>query len=131
MATATVPITVSKAPAVVTLSNLSTTYNGSAQSASAITVPAGLAVSISYNGSTTAPSAAGSYAVLATVMDPNYSGSVSGTMVITGGSADGSAVGGALSTNPSGGSGGGGGGCGLGSGMGIILMLALFAKRRR
>ena len=70
------------APATVTLGNLTTTYDGSAKSASAITVPAGLNVGFTYNGSTTSPTGAGSYAVVATVNDLNYHGSATGTLVI-------------------------------------------------
>jgi hypothetical protein len=68
--------------ATVTLSNLNQTYDGSPKSATATTNPSGLAVSITYNGSATAPTNAGSYAVVATITDPNYSGSANGTLVI-------------------------------------------------
>jgi len=71
-------------PATVTLGNLAATYNGTPKSATATTVPAGLAVSITYNGLTTAPTNVGSYAVVATVNDPNYQGSATGTLVISG-----------------------------------------------
>jgi hypothetical protein len=46
------------------------------------TTPVGLGVSMTYDGSATAPTNAGSYAVLATVTAPNYSGSATGTLVI-------------------------------------------------
>ena len=74
--------TVSQAMATVTLSNLMQTYIGSPLSATAATTPAGLGVSFNYSGSATAPTAAGSYAVLATINNPNYSGSASGTLTI-------------------------------------------------
>jgi hypothetical protein len=74
---------IAKATATVTLSNLSATYNGNPHAATATTTPAGLAVTITYNGSTTAPSAKGSYAVVATVADANYTGSATGTLVIS------------------------------------------------
>ncbi|HEY3319857.1 MAG TPA: kelch repeat-containing protein, partial [Planctomycetota bacterium] len=74
--------TVAKANATVTLSGLSQTYDGTAKSTTATTSPTGLPVSITYDGSTTPPSAAGSYAVVATSTDVNRSGSVSGTLVI-------------------------------------------------
>ncbi len=47
------------------------------------TDPAGLIAAVTYNGSTTAPSAVGSYPVTATVSDANYQGSASGTLIIT------------------------------------------------
>ncbi len=75
-------LVVSKATATVTLGGLSQAYTGSAISASAITNPSGLAVTCTYNGSPTAPTAAGSYTVVCTINDPNYQGSATGTLVI-------------------------------------------------
>jgi hypothetical protein len=80
--TATGTLVIAKATATVTLSNLSQTYNGSPHAATVVTTPTGLAVSLTYNGSATAPTAAGSYPVVATVNDPNYTGSATGTLVI-------------------------------------------------
>ncbi|QSV44630.1 MBG domain-containing protein [Geobacter benzoatilyticus] len=81
-ATKSVTLTVNKAAATVTLSGLTATYDGSAKAVTATTNPVGKSVAITYGGSATAPSAAGSYAVVATVTDPNYSGSATGTLVI-------------------------------------------------
>jgi PKD repeat protein len=64
------------------LSNLSQTYNGSPRPVSIATNPAGLTYTVTYNGSTIAPTNAGSYTVVATVTNPGYSGSVTGTLVI-------------------------------------------------
>jgi MBG domain/Bacterial Ig-like domain (group 3)/Putative Ig domain/NHL repeat len=75
-------LTVSKATATVTLSNLSQTYNGSPLAATATTSPLGLTVVLTYNGSTTAPTSAGGYTVVATINDPNYQGSTTGTLTI-------------------------------------------------
>jgi len=75
-------ITVNKAPAAVVLSDLTQTYNGSPRNVSVTTNPAGLIVVVTYDGSPTAPTAAGSYAVFATVNEANYIGSNSGTLVI-------------------------------------------------
>jgi hypothetical protein len=80
--TSTTTFTVGQAAATVTLSNLSQTYTGSPLSVTAATTPAGLAVSVTYNGSTTEPTAAGSYAVIATINNLDYSGSASGTLTI-------------------------------------------------
>ncbi|MCU0786345.1 MAG: MBG domain-containing protein, partial [Verrucomicrobia bacterium] len=68
--------------ATVTLGNLSPTYDGTAKSATATTVPGGLAVTFTYDGNPAAPVNAGSYAVVATVNDPNYQGSANGTLAI-------------------------------------------------
>ena len=75
-------LTIAKQSATVALNNLSQTYTANALAAGAVTVPAGLNVDFTYNGSSSLPTAAGSYAVVATIDDPNYSGSASGTLVI-------------------------------------------------
>ncbi len=67
----------------VTLSNLAQTYSGIPIFATAVTVPAGLNVNITYADSTTPPTNVGSYAVVATIMDPAGTGSASGTLVIS------------------------------------------------
>jgi len=76
-------VTVGKATATVTLGSLSQTYDGTAKSATATTGPAGLTVDFTYDGSATAPTAAGSYVVVGTVNDANYQGSASGNLEIT------------------------------------------------
>ncbi|HEX9782956.1 MAG TPA: MBG domain-containing protein, partial [Opitutaceae bacterium] len=73
---------VGKALASVSLNALSATYDGLAKTVAVITVPEGLASSIIYNGSATAPVNAGSYAVVATIDVPDYSGIATGTLVI-------------------------------------------------
>ncbi|TVQ28364.1 MAG: choice-of-anchor D domain-containing protein, partial [Wenzhouxiangella sp.] len=70
------------APADVLIANLVQTYTGSALTPTITTDPAGLTVVVTYNGSTEAPINAGSYAVVATIDDPNYSGSASATFTI-------------------------------------------------
>ena len=74
--------TIAQANAITTLGNLNFTYDSTPKSTTAITNPPNLPFSITYNGSTTAPTAAGSYAVVATITDPNYAGTASGTLVI-------------------------------------------------
>jgi CSLREA domain-containing protein len=83
--TATGTLVISKAAAIVTLtpSSLSQTYTGSPISVASTTNPTGLNVTYTYNGSSTAPSAAGTYAVVATINDPNYTGTATGTLVIS------------------------------------------------
>jgi regulation of enolase protein 1 (concanavalin A-like superfamily) len=80
--TASGTLVIGKPTATVSLGNLTTTYNGTAKAASVTTLPAGLSVSLTYNGSATVPTAAGSYAVMATVNDANYQGAASDTLVI-------------------------------------------------
>ncbi len=75
-------LVVSKKAETVTLANLSATYDGNSHAASATTSPDTVAVTITYDGSTTAPTNAGSYAVVANVSDANHSGSASGTLTI-------------------------------------------------
>jgi hypothetical protein len=79
---ATNTLVIGKATATVTLGNLSQIYDGTAKSVTATTTPPGLTVNLTYNGSTNAPTNPGSYAVIATVDDPNYQGSAAGTLVI-------------------------------------------------
>ena len=69
--------------ATVTLGNLSQIYTGSPLAATASTTPSGLTVNLTYNGSSTAPTAVGSYTVVGTVSDINYQGSSSNTLVIS------------------------------------------------
>ena len=70
-------------PATVTLGNLSQTYDGAAKTVSVTTMPAGLSVGVTYNGVTNAPIGAGSYIVIGTITDPNYTGSATNTLVIS------------------------------------------------
>ena len=79
---ATGTLVIDKASGTVSLSDLNQTYNGSAKAATATTTPGGLAVSFTYNGSATIPTAAGSYTVVGTINDANYQGSATGTLVI-------------------------------------------------
>ena len=79
---AQVTVVISKGTATIALSNLSQTYNGSAEAATAITTPGGLPVSLTYSTAATAPTAAGSYAVVATVNSADYAGTANGTLVI-------------------------------------------------
>ncbi len=78
----TATLTIAQATATVSLSNLAATYDGAAHAAIVTTTPASLANRVTYAGSGTAPTGAGSYAVVATITDPNYSGTASGTLVI-------------------------------------------------
>jgi len=80
---ATLTLTINKASATVALSDLAQTYDGTAKSAKATTSPADLTVTFTYDGSTTPPTNAGSYAVVGTIDNANYTGSSNGTLVIS------------------------------------------------
>jgi len=69
--------------ATVTLGSLNQPYDGSPKNATATTSPFGLTVNFTYDGSATAPTAAGSYTVVGTISDTNYVGNGTGTLVIT------------------------------------------------
>ena len=69
-------------PCTITLGNLLQTYDGTPKSASATTTPPGLNMSLTYSGQTNSPAGLGIYQVVATVTDPNYSGSATGTLII-------------------------------------------------
>lgn len=75
-------VTVARAPATVNLAKLSQTYDGDPKPVAVTTTPAGRAASVLHNGSSTPPTSAGSYPVTATIIDPNYQGRASGTLVI-------------------------------------------------
>ncbi|HEY6873260.1 MAG TPA: MBG domain-containing protein [Geobacteraceae bacterium] len=77
-----VTINVGKAMATVTLPGLNQVYDGTPKAVTATTSPPGLSVGITYNGNATAPTAIGRYDVVATISDPNYQGSASGTLSI-------------------------------------------------
>ena len=74
--------TINKAAATITLSNLSQIFDGTSKAPTAVTQPAGLQVDFTYNGSVTTPTNAGTYALVATVNNSNYSGTASGTFSI-------------------------------------------------
>ncbi|MGZ4964003.1 MAG: MBG domain-containing protein [Limisphaerales bacterium] len=79
---ATNTFVIAQATATVSLGNLSQTYDGTSKTVTVTTTPAGLSVTVTYNGFTNAPFNSGSYAVVATVNDVNYAGSSSGTLII-------------------------------------------------
>ncbi|HMG72788.1 MAG TPA: Ig-like domain-containing protein [Pyrinomonadaceae bacterium] len=76
--------TVAKASATITLTNLNQNYDGTPKTVTATTNPSGLSgISIKYNGSSTVPSNAGSYSVVASLTNDNYSANdATGTLII-------------------------------------------------
>lgn len=75
--------TITLAVATVSLSGLERIQDGLPKPVTVSTAPADLPVSVTYDGSTEAPAAAGSYQVVATVIDPNHQGTATGTLIIT------------------------------------------------
>lgn len=71
---------ITKANASISLSNLTQAYTGSALVPTVTTTPSGLATSITYSGSNVNPR---SCPFTVTILDNNYTGSASGTLVIT------------------------------------------------
>ena len=81
-ASATNTLVIAQALATVTLTNLSQVNDGTPKPVSYMTAPAGLAVNLTYNGLTNAPTNIGSYIVIGTIADLNYSGGATNTLVI-------------------------------------------------
>ena len=79
---ATNTLVIAKSNAPVTLSNLSQTFDGSAHSAIVSTVPSGLTVNLTYNGSAASPTNAGSYQVIGMISNINHQGAATNTLVI-------------------------------------------------
>ena len=80
--TGQVIVSVKTITANLSLGGLAHTYDGNPKSAAVTTDPANLNTVVTYNGSTSLPTAGGSYAVVATINENSYSGSVSGTLVV-------------------------------------------------
>ena len=75
-------LVIGQATAVVSLTNLVQTYDGTAKPVAATTTPTNLTVNVTYNGASAAPTNAGSYTVIGSVVDANYQGGVTNTLVI-------------------------------------------------
>ena len=76
---------VAKAVAEVSLGGLSQLYDGGPREVEVVTVPEGLSVAVTYDGSEEAPVEAGEYAVVAVVEDAVWEGRAEGMLVVTGG----------------------------------------------
>ena len=68
--------------AAISITDLTTTYNGDPQSPTITTTPAGLTVHVTYNKNPTVPHEAGTYEVLATIEDALFSGSATAKFII-------------------------------------------------
>ncbi|WP_158277573.1 MBG domain-containing protein [Opitutus sp. ER46] len=75
-------LTVTQAPVAVSVGPLDFVYDGTPKVTQAVTSPPNLSVRITYAGSTTAPTNAGTYVVVGTVTEANYVGSVTSRLVI-------------------------------------------------
>lgn len=75
---------IAKGPATLALGNLSQSYTGSPLAVTVTTSPAGLgAITVTYDGASTLPSAPGAYAVTATLSNPDYvAAPATGTLTI-------------------------------------------------
>lgn len=80
-------LTIARAPATLTISDTTQPWDGTPRAVTVVTNPASLTVDVTYDGSATPPTAVGSYAVFATITDPNYEGSATATLHITNGAA--------------------------------------------
>jgi len=79
---------IDKVPANIILNNvgknntISKVYDGSPKIVTATTKPLDLAYIVTYNGSTTPPTNAGTYTIVATIDDNFYTGTITGTLII-------------------------------------------------
>ncbi len=80
--TTTQNLVINKAPAEITLNNLSHTFDETQKGVGVETMPDALTTIITYNGLTEMPVNAGSYEVVVTIDESNYTGSVTDTMLI-------------------------------------------------
>lgn len=80
---ATATLTIAPVAATFTLGSLTQPYDGTPKSPSATVNPTAAGVKFTYNGSATAPTNPGTYTVVATPLTSNYTGSATGTFIIT------------------------------------------------
>lgn len=80
---ATSSLVIAKANASVSINNTGQTYTGQSRPVGVTTVPAGLPVTVTYNGSATVPINTGTYPVQVTVNSANYTGSQTGSLVVS------------------------------------------------
>src|SRR5690606_40117411 len=80
---ATNTLVITPAEALVALADLTQVYDGTGKAATVTTDPENLTVVLSYDGSAELPINAGSYEVVGTIAEANYTGSATNTLVIT------------------------------------------------
>ena len=76
-------LTIQKAPAVISITELNQPFNKEPRPVVVATDPKGLAVKVLYNGSEVVPSAAGEYKVNAVIVDHNYTGEANAKLTIS------------------------------------------------
>jgi len=81
-ATTQISIVVTPIAATLSFTNLVQVYNGTQRTPTVITNPAGLPVTLTFNGVPGAPANAGTYKVVATISHPNYAGKDSADLTI-------------------------------------------------
>ena len=86
--TAALAVTIAPLPTTIAIGSSGTNraqlaYDGTPKTPAFTTNPPGVPVTFTYNGSSTPPTLPGTYAVVATVSDFNYTGTTEGTLVIT------------------------------------------------
>jgi hypothetical protein len=85
-------LSVGKTLATVTIGNTVQAYDGKSKQVTVVTQPAGLTVTVKYNGSSALPLNAGSYNVVATISDAGYQGSQTSILTIYSVPADASSI---------------------------------------
>ena len=75
-------LTITTADAAVGFVDLTLAYDGTPKPVAVTTMPPGLSVAVTYDGSATPPTAPGSYAVVATILGGNYVGSATGILQV-------------------------------------------------
>lgn len=78
----TTQVSITTAQVAIEPSSLHVVYDGNPHAATVTTTPTGLTVQVTYDGSATPPTDAGSYSVVATITEAGYSGSASAVLVI-------------------------------------------------
>jgi pectin methylesterase-like acyl-CoA thioesterase len=79
---ATGTLVINQVPTAITLGNLYQTFDGTPKAVTVNTNPTGPVVAVTYDGSTTPPTAVGTYSVVASINDPGFRGSTSATLTI-------------------------------------------------
>jgi hypothetical protein len=73
---------IEKAPASIIISNTEQVYDGNQKAVTVVTTPSNLNYAVTYDGTSILPTSAGTYNVVATINEDNYSGSQQATLTI-------------------------------------------------
>jgi hypothetical protein len=80
--TASTTVTISAGSASFEVTGLNPTYDGTAKAVTVVPTPSTVTYTVTYDGSSTAPTNAGTYSVVVTSTDVNYSGSTTKSLLI-------------------------------------------------